>query len=653
MAPALTFKTLLINGKHLNMLRDVAAPAEPKTVDLRSFNHRLGGATGPFLRDASPGSILPSVSGQHTLDAVVTGPISTFDSVAQFQQAFLDGKVGCAFPSQYIGSGDKFIIQPDGTRAFTPASAEAFFHRNFAPDRSRAETRIIAIPIAPAPQSHLLRRRSASAQAHVDARNRPRTADDLPPPPTSTPARPQRLVHPPKSRRSIDADLDGAAPPAAVEHIELNMTATEAAADCAHAVIHARAHSTSTAGIQTGKRAPTDDLQPLTPDAASAEDCAENRRRTAPRTESDAHCPRQTAPRTGSPDPALGADLERTAADPHFEGAPGLAAPLLVAQIPYAPPASAPPATTLSSDDEEPADENADPRHRRRAGSRQSSPARSPRKDTPPEPPAKQRRTSNLQAAARVARSMASVATNPAGMAAGVGACATAGGAPSAFTSLLTTLPAIVLILLAIAIIGSAIPTTSLPRPRHVPFPTIRFAPLARPRSRAPQLPRSSLALLVLLAAVGVEAGKKSKALYSAAVPDRPSNRDLEFGPGVGIADNWELCSPARATGRVVPENAPGVAAGAWRRVVAVVVVVAAVAVREAKRTWVVVRAVVGAGVEMAVGVEAKAVGAAGGGVGGTAAGTSRWGCVGAWVGDRWRRRLRSRRSPRRRRRRR
>ena len=43
---------------------------------------------------------------------------------------------------------------------------------------------------------------------------------------------------------------------------------------------------------------------------------------------------------------------------------------------------------------------------------------------------------------------------------------------------------------------------------------------------------------------VRVEADKKSKALYSAAVPDRPSNRDLEFGPGVGITDNWELCSP-------------------------------------------------------------------------------------------------------------
>jgi hypothetical protein len=139
-APALTFKTLLINGKHLNMLRDIAAPAdaEPKTVDLQSFNHRLGGATGPFLRDASPGSILPSVSGQHTLDAVVTGPISTFDSIAQYQQAFLDGKVGCAFPSQYIGPGDKFIILPDGTRAFTPASAQAFFDRHFTPDRSRA-----------------------------------------------------------------------------------------------------------------------------------------------------------------------------------------------------------------------------------------------------------------------------------------------------------------------------------------------------------------------------------------------------------------------------------------------------------------------------------------------------------------------------------
>jgi hypothetical protein len=92
-------------------------------------------------------------SGQHTLDAAVTGPISTFDSVAEYLQAFLDGKVGCAFPSQYIGPGDKFIVRPDGTRAFTPDGAQAFFNRNFAPNHPRAETRIIAIPIAPAPES--------------------------------------------------------------------------------------------------------------------------------------------------------------------------------------------------------------------------------------------------------------------------------------------------------------------------------------------------------------------------------------------------------------------------------------------------------------------------------------------------------------------
>jgi len=61
-------------------------------------------------------------------------------------------------------------------------------------------------------------------------------------------------------------------------------------------------------------------------------------------------------------------------------------------------------------------------------------------------------------------------------MAAGVGACATAGGAPSAFTSLLTALPAIVLVLLAFAIICSTISTASPPRPRYV---TIRLAPLA------------------------------------------------------------------------------------------------------------------------------------------------------------------------------
>jgi hypothetical protein len=371
-APALTFKTLLINGKHLNMLRDIAAPAdaEPKTMDLRSFNHRLGGATGPFLRDASPGSILPSVSGQHTLDAVVTGPISTFDSIAQFQQAFLDGKVGCAFPSQYISSGDKFIILPNGNRAFTPASAQAFFDRHFTPDRSRAETRIIAIPIAPAPESHLLRRRSTSAQAHVDARNRPRAADDLPPPPKSTPARAPRLVHPPKSRRSIGADLDDANL-AAGEHIELNMTALEASADCAHAVIHARAHSTSTAGAQAGKRAPSDDdlQKPPAANEETDEDCAED-------SVLRALC---TAPPTVPPDSAL--DM-----------------PDAPPRMPDATLASAPTATTLSSDDEESADENADPRHRRResadenadprhrrrAGSRQCSPARSPRKSAPP-----------------------------------------------------------------------------------------------------------------------------------------------------------------------------------------------------------------------------------------------------------------------------
>jgi hypothetical protein len=70
-APALTFKTLLINGKHLNMLRDVAAPAEPKTVDLRSFNHRLtargklplapGHPTPPSVR-TSRGQLLTLIS---------------------------------------------------------------------------------------------------------------------------------------------------------------------------------------------------------------------------------------------------------------------------------------------------------------------------------------------------------------------------------------------------------------------------------------------------------------------------------------------------------------------------------------------------------------------------------------------------------------
>ena len=244
------------------------------------------------------------------------------------------------------------------------------------------------------------------------------------------------------------------------------MTATEAAADCARVVIHARAHGTSTAGIQAGKRAPSDDLYPLTADAAATEDCAEDRRRTAPRAESDAHCPRQSAPHTVSPDSALDADLEMTAADPHLEGAPGLTAP---PSMPNVPPTSAPPAATLLSDDEESADENADPCHRRaRASSRQCSPESSPQKETPPEPPAKQRRTSHLQAVARAARSAASLASNPGGMAAGVGACATAGGAPSVFTSLLTALPAIVLVLLAIAIIGSTISTASPPRPRHV-----------------------------------------------------------------------------------------------------------------------------------------------------------------------------------------
>lgn len=183
-APALTFKTLLINGKHLNMLRDIAAPAdaEPKTVDLRSFNHRLGGATGPFLRDASPGSILPSVSGQHTLDAVVTGPISTFDSIAQYQQAFLDGKVGCAFPSQYIGPGDKFIILPDGTRAFTPASAQAFFDRHTLPPTVRAL-------------------RPGSSPSPSPQRRSPTSSAAAPPAPRLTSTRATGLESPTTSRR--------------------------------------------------------------------------------------------------------------------------------------------------------------------------------------------------------------------------------------------------------------------------------------------------------------------------------------------------------------------------------------------------------------------------------------------------------------------
>ena len=71
------------------------------------------------------------------------------------------------------------------------------------------------------------------------------------------------------------------------------------------------------------------------------------------------------------------------------------------------------------------------------------------------------------------------------------------------------------------------------------------------------------------------------------------------------------------APGRAVPVSAPGLAVGAWQRVVAVVVVVVAAVMWEVKRTWVVARAPVGMAVEVAVGVEARAVGAAGGGVGG------------------------------------
>jgi hypothetical protein len=51
--------------------------------------------------------------------------------------------------------------------------------------------------------------------------------------------------------------------------------------------------------------------------------------------------------------------------------------------------------------------------------------------------------------------------------------------------------------------------------------------------------------------------------------------------------------------------------------VVAVVVVLVAAVMWEVKRTWVVARAPMGMAVEVAVGVEARAVGAAGGWVGG------------------------------------
>ena len=191
--PVLPFATVINKGRHENMLTNIAAEgADRKTIDVRSFGHRLGGSDGPLLRNATAGTILSGTASRLSLDVVITGDVIVFESVAELQAACIRGELGddaCALPESWLGPEDAYVIRADGRKFFTPEAAQAFYDRNY-PSRSgtRTDVRVLAVPVAPAPDAQLHRTRgatsgSAASMAHRDSRNRPAT-DGKPPPVT-------------------------------------------------------------------------------------------------------------------------------------------------------------------------------------------------------------------------------------------------------------------------------------------------------------------------------------------------------------------------------------------------------------------------------------------------------------------------------------
>eukprot|EP00900_Chrysochromulina_parva_P021610 jgi/Chrpa1/4082/Chrysochromulina_OHIO_Genome00017267-RA len=226
--PVLPFATVMNKGRHENMLTNIAAEgAARKTIDVRSFGHRLGGSDGPLLRNAAAGTIVAGTASRVSLDIVLTGDVTTFDSVEALQTAINRGDLGpdaCALPESWLGPDDAYLILPSGQKVFTPQAAAEFYARSY-PSTSgrRTDARVIAVPVGPAPDARLHRTRgatsgSAASMAHRDGRNRPST-DGRPPPTTPAKAPAAATVLPPRKLFEPPSEMDGT-------------TALDAQADC-------------------------------------------------------------------------------------------------------------------------------------------------------------------------------------------------------------------------------------------------------------------------------------------------------------------------------------------------------------------------------------------------------------------------------------
>jgi hypothetical protein len=213
--PVLPFATVKNKGRFESMVANIAADgAARKTIDVRPFGHRLGGSDGPLLRNAAAGTIITCTASRSSLDVVITGDVTIYDSMEELQAAINRGDLGpdaCALPESWLGPDDAYLILKNGRKVFTPPAAAAFFARNF-PSTSgkRTDMRVLGVPVAPAPDAQLRRTRgatsgSAASMAHRDSRNRPTTSR----PPPTTPAKPAAPVLPPRKLFEPPSEMDG------------------------------------------------------------------------------------------------------------------------------------------------------------------------------------------------------------------------------------------------------------------------------------------------------------------------------------------------------------------------------------------------------------------------------------------------------------
>ena len=334
--PVLPFATVINKGRHENMLSNIAAEgAARKTIDVRPYGHRLGGSGGPLLRNAAAGTILSGTASRLSLDVVITGDVTVFESVEELQAAIISGELGddaCALPESWLGPDDAYVSLADGRKHFTAAAARAFYDRNYASKSgTRTDVRVIAVPVAPATDARLHRTRgatsgSAASMAHRDSRNRPATDGK---PPTVTPKKP--VAAPAIAPRALFTEL--------VPSELANFSALDAQADCKAAVA-------ATVRQHTLDRAAGNATLPAHVKLAG--------KRAASRSPED-----QPAAVTGA---ALAARKPRTTRLTHAAASvPVAVVPVAIVTVSSAPPPSAAPMETVGeSDDEESDDEESD-----------------------------------------------------------------------------------------------------------------------------------------------------------------------------------------------------------------------------------------------------------------------------------------------------